>query len=87
MSEVRAEEEPIVDDLSTFQKVTAEVTGGCQCACHTGIGSATSCEHCWSLKVLRFHGVWRCAGCGFNVPFGNAHYCPTTVTPTVQAQP
>lgn len=29
-----------------FQKVTDDLTGGCGCACHTGTGYRTSCEHC-----------------------------------------
>lgn len=69
------------ESMSPFQKVIAELTGGCQCACHTGIGSSTSCEHCMQVtpKGWGFSGHWVCSNCGFKVPFGNAHYCPTTV--------
>lgn len=30
-----------------FQRVVDEMTGGCGCACHTGTGYRSSCEHCW----------------------------------------
>ena len=29
-----------------FQKVVDAMSGGCGCACHTGVGYRTSCEHC-----------------------------------------
>lgn len=29
-----------------FQQVTDDVTGGCGCACHTGTGYRSSCDHC-----------------------------------------
>jgi hypothetical protein len=29
-----------------FQRVVDELSGGCGCACHTGTGYRTSCEHC-----------------------------------------
>jgi len=29
-----------------FQRVTDDLTGGCGCACHTGIGYRTACDHC-----------------------------------------
>lgn len=31
---------------SPFQRVVDELTDGCGCACHTGTGYRTSCEHC-----------------------------------------
>jgi hypothetical protein len=35
------------EDRTPFQRVTDDLTGGCGCACHTGIGHRTSCEHCY----------------------------------------
>ena len=32
--------------MGTFREVTETITGGCACACHTGIGADTSCQHC-----------------------------------------
>lgn len=29
-----------------FQRVVDDLSGGCGCACHTGTGYRTSCEHC-----------------------------------------
>lgn len=31
---------------SPFQRVVDDLSGGCGCACHTGTGYRTSCEHC-----------------------------------------
>lgn len=33
-------------DKSAYQRVIDLVTDGCGCACHTGIGYRSSCEHC-----------------------------------------
>lgn len=32
---------------SPFQKVVDDLTNGCGCACHTGTGYRSSCEHCF----------------------------------------
>ena len=31
---------------SPFRRVVDDLTGGCGCACHTGIGYNTACSHC-----------------------------------------
>ncbi len=31
---------------SPFREVVDEMTDGCGCACHTGLGYNTACEHC-----------------------------------------
>jgi len=41
-----------------YQKITDELTDGCGCACHTGMGYKTGCSHCqmttpkpsWEIK-------------------------------------
>lgn len=39
-----------------FRKVVDEVTDGCGCACHTGIGYKTACSHCLPYAGrLRLH--------------------------------
>jgi hypothetical protein len=32
--------------VSPFRQVVDDLTGGCGCGCHTGIGYNSSCEHC-----------------------------------------
>jgi hypothetical protein len=41
----------MADQRSPFEKVLDDL--GCRCACHTGIGSNTACEHC-STPTHRF---------------------------------
>jgi hypothetical protein len=36
---------------SPFQRVLRDLLNGCECACHTGIGANTACEHCYLLVV------------------------------------
>jgi hypothetical protein len=47
------------DGLTPFQRVTLAVNNGCACACHTGIGLASTCRHCWRDGwVYNGWGAW-----------------------------
>jgi len=39
---------------SPFQKVTDDLTDGCGCACHTGTGYRSSCDHCTGHSIATF---------------------------------
>ena len=36
-----------------FQRVTDDLTGGCGCGCHTGIGYRTACDHCAAVPETK----------------------------------
>lgn len=40
-----------------FQRVTDALTGGCGCACHTGTGYHTSCDHCATWELPEYGAV------------------------------
>jgi hypothetical protein len=35
-----------------FQRVVDDLTDGCGCACHTGLGYRSSCEHCPRMGLI-----------------------------------
>lgn len=43
---------------SPFRKVVDDLTDGCGCACHTGTGYRTSCEHCAGGAPLSHPDDW-----------------------------
>ncbi len=45
-------------EKTPFQRVVDDLTGGCGCGCHTGIGYNTACRHC----VPQFYPPERSAG-------------------------
>ena len=38
----------MTDKDSEFSKTTKDLTNGCGCMCHLGVGTKTMCEHCQS---------------------------------------
>lgn len=43
-----------------FQRVVDDLTDGCGCACHTGTGYRSSCDHCWPAAAGQtWPGYWR----------------------------
>lgn len=37
---------------SPFRRVVDDLTDGCGCACHTGLGYNAACEHCWPSQWM-----------------------------------
>jgi hypothetical protein len=58
-----------------FERVVDDLSGGCGCACHTGTGYRTSCEHCHPHATVQ----GKCPACGSTGLFaGSGGYltCP-----------